>query len=73
MPAEAEWWRFLTAPFAYGDVGYLFVVALALAIFAPGLERRLGSVATAVLLVACGSLGCAGRLDGRGPDRAPSR
>ena len=57
VPAEAEWWRFLTAPFAYGDIGYLFAVGLALAIFAPGIERRIGSVATAVLLVACGSLG----------------
>ena len=57
VPVEGQWWRFLTAPFAYVDVGYLFVVAVGLAIFSIGLERRLGSVATAVLLVACGSLG----------------
>jgi membrane associated rhomboid family serine protease len=57
VPLEGEWWRYLTAPFAYGDVGYLFVVALGLAIFATGLERRLGTVPTAVLLVGCGSLG----------------
>jgi membrane associated rhomboid family serine protease/DNA-directed RNA polymerase subunit RPC12/RpoP len=57
VPVEGQWWRFLTAPFAYVDVGYLFVVSLGLAIFAIGLERRLGSAATAVLLVACGSLG----------------
>jgi membrane associated rhomboid family serine protease len=57
VPFEGQWWRFLTAPFAYVDVGYLFVVSLGLAIFAIGLERRLGSAATAVLLVACGSLG----------------
>lgn len=57
VPVETEWWRFLTAPFAYSDVGYLFAIGLALAIFAPGIERRIGSVATAVLLVACGSLG----------------
>ena len=57
VPFEDEWWRYLTAPFAYVDVGYLFVVAIALAIFAVGLERRLGSTATAVLLLACGSLG----------------
>jgi membrane associated rhomboid family serine protease len=57
VPLEDQWWRFLTAPFAYVDVGYLFVVAIGLAIFATGLERRLGSPATAVLLVACGSLG----------------
>jgi membrane associated rhomboid family serine protease len=57
VPVEGQWWRFLTAPFVYGDVGYLFVVAVALAIFATAIERRLGSFATGVLLIACGSLG----------------
>jgi membrane associated rhomboid family serine protease len=57
IPGEDQWWRFLTAPFAYVDVGYLFVVAVGLAIFATGVERRLGNVPTAVLLLACGSLG----------------
>jgi membrane associated rhomboid family serine protease len=57
VPYEGDWWRFLTAPFAYVDVGYLFVVAVGLAIFSIGLERRLGSLATGLLLIACGSLG----------------
>jgi membrane associated rhomboid family serine protease/DNA-directed RNA polymerase subunit RPC12/RpoP len=57
VPFGDEWWRFLTAPFAYADVGYLFVVAIALTIFSIGLERRLGSFPTAILLLACGSLG----------------
>ena len=57
VPLRDEWWRFLTAPFAYVDLGYLFVVAVALAMFGVGLERRLGSAATALLMVACGSLG----------------
>ncbi len=57
VPLEDQWWRFLTAPFAYVDVGYLFVVAVGLAIFATGIERRLGTAPTAILLVACGSLG----------------
>jgi membrane associated rhomboid family serine protease len=57
VPYEGGWWRFLTAPFAYVDVGYLFVVSVGLAIFATALERRLGSVPTGLLLVACGSLG----------------
>jgi len=57
VPVAGDWWQYFTAPFAYADVGYLFVVALALAIFAAGLERRLGTVATAILLVASGSLG----------------
>lgn len=57
VPLEDDWWRHLTAPFAYGDVGYLFVVALGLAIFGTGVELRLGTIPTALLLVACGALG----------------
>jgi membrane associated rhomboid family serine protease len=57
VPFGGEWWRYLTAPFAYVDVGYLFVVAVGLAIFATGVERRLGSAPTALLLLACGTLG----------------
>jgi len=57
IPLEGEWWRYLTAPFAYVSIGYLFVVSLGLAIFGIGLERRLGTGPTAVLLLACGSLG----------------
>jgi membrane associated rhomboid family serine protease len=56
-PVGSDWWRYLTAPFVYTDIGYLFVVGLALVLFAPGLERRLGSVATLLLLIACGALG----------------
>ena len=69
IPYEGQWWRFLTAPFAYVDVGYLFVVAVGLAIFATGVERRLGSAPTAVLLLACGALGmlaASGVADARG-------
>jgi len=57
VPIGDQWWRYLTAPFAYVDVGYLFVVAVGLAIFATGVERRLGSWPTALLLLACGALG----------------
>jgi membrane associated rhomboid family serine protease len=57
VPIGDEWWRYLTAPFAYVDVGYLFVVAIGLAIFSTGVERRLGTLPTAVLLLACGALG----------------
>jgi membrane associated rhomboid family serine protease len=69
VPIGDEWWRVLTAPFAYTDVGYLFVVAVGLAIFATGVERRLGSFPTAVLLLASGALGAlaaAGIADARG-------
>jgi membrane associated rhomboid family serine protease len=57
VPFEGDWWRYFSAPFAYLDVGYLFVVAVALAIFGTGVERRLGTVPTLVLLIASGSLG----------------
>ena len=57
VPLETDWWRVLAAPFAYVDVGYLFVVAVGLAIFGTGLERRLGTAPTAILLLACGVLG----------------
>jgi len=69
VPFEGQWWRCFSAPFAYIDVGYLFVVGLGLTIFSVGLERRLGSVPTAVLLLACGSLGmlaASGIADARG-------
>ncbi len=57
VPVGGEWWRYLTAPFAYVDIGYLFVVSIALAIFGTAVERRLGTGPTAVLMVACGALG----------------
>jgi len=57
VPFDSEWWRFLTAPFAYESLGYLFAVSLAVVLFVPGLERRLGSIPTLILLLACGSLG----------------
>lgn len=57
IPIEDQLWRVFTAPFAYTDVGYLFVVAVGLAIFGTGVERRLGTGPTAVLLIACGALG----------------
>ena len=63
----SEYWRYLTASFVYEDVGYLFVIALALGIFGPGLERRLGTGPTLLLLVACGTLGM---LAGHGIDSA---
>ena len=56
-PAETGAWRYFTSPFVYEHLGYLFAVGLALAIFAPGVERRIGLPLTALLLVACGALG----------------
>jgi membrane associated rhomboid family serine protease len=56
-PVGDEWWRYLAAPFAYPDVPYLFVCALGIAIFGTAVERRLGTIPTLVLMLACGALG----------------
>ncbi len=56
-PVGDQWWRYLAAPFVYDDVGYLFVCALALAIFLPPVERRVGWVAALLLVVGTGALG----------------
>jgi membrane associated rhomboid family serine protease len=54
---DDEWWRYFAAPFAYDNVGYLFVIGVSVMIFGPPVERRLGTVATVALVVACGALG----------------
>ena len=56
-PVGDEWWRYLTAPFVYDDLGYLFACGLAIAIFLPPIERRVGSVATLLLVLGTGALG----------------
>ena len=52
-----EWWRYLAAPFVYDNVGYLFACGLGIAIFLPGVERRIGTIPSALLVIACGALG----------------
>ncbi len=54
---DDEWWRYLASPFVYPDVGYWFVASLGIVIFGSAVERRLGTIATAVLMIACGALG----------------
>jgi membrane associated rhomboid family serine protease/DNA-directed RNA polymerase subunit RPC12/RpoP len=56
-PVGDEWWRYLASPFVYDDIGYLFVVGVAVALFGSALEQRIGSIATLLLAVACGGLG----------------
>jgi len=51
------WWHYLVSPFLYNDIGYLFAIGVGMVLFVPGLERRLGTVPTALLLVAAGALG----------------
>jgi membrane associated rhomboid family serine protease len=57
LPVDGEWWRYFAAPFVYEDLGYLFAVGLALAIFLPALEERIGSAPALLLVAACGALG----------------
>jgi membrane associated rhomboid family serine protease len=56
-PVGGDWWRYLTSPFIYPDIGYLFVASLGIAIFGVAVEQRLGTIPTAILIVACGALG----------------
>ena len=60
VPFESDWWRYLAAPFVYEDAGQVFAIGVVILLFGPGLEARLGSVSTLVLLIACGSLGLLG-------------
>jgi membrane associated rhomboid family serine protease len=56
-PVGGDWWRYLASPFVYDDVGYLFACGLAMAIFLPPIERRIGGVATVALVIGTGALG----------------
>jgi membrane associated rhomboid family serine protease/DNA-directed RNA polymerase subunit RPC12/RpoP len=56
-PVGDEWWRYLAAPFVYDDVGYLFACGLAMAIFIPGIEGRIGAMPALLLVVGSGALG----------------
>ena len=56
-PVGSEAWRYVTAPFVYDDLGALLVIGLAIWVFGAAIERRLGSLATATLILATGTLG----------------
>ena len=55
--ADSEPWRYLTAPFAIPGAGMLFICGVVIAACGPALERRLGSIPTLILALACGGLG----------------
>jgi membrane associated rhomboid family serine protease len=55
-----EWWRYVTASFVVDDVGLLFACGIGLAIFLTGVERRLGTVAAALLVVGTATLSMLG-------------
>jgi membrane associated rhomboid family serine protease len=56
-PVGSHWWRYFAAPFAYDNVGYLFACGVAIAIFMPAVERRVGTIPVALLAIGCGALG----------------
>jgi membrane associated rhomboid family serine protease len=56
-PVGSEAWRYVTAPFVYDDFGAFFVIGLAIWVFGRSIELRLGSLATATLILATGTLG----------------
>ena len=56
-PLHGDWWRLITSQFNYDNVGYLFVVGVAAAIFGTSLERRYSGLATAAIFLGCGALG----------------
>jgi membrane associated rhomboid family serine protease len=59
-PLGQPWWHYLASSFVYDDVGYLFVICVAVVLFGSELEQRLGTIATLVLALGCGALGMLG-------------
>ena len=56
-PVGSEFWRYVSSPFVYDDVGVFFVLAIAIGVFGSAVERRLGTLATAILILSSGTLG----------------
>jgi membrane associated rhomboid family serine protease len=56
-PLDGDWWRLVAAQFNYDNVGYMFAVAVALAIFGTSLERRYSPLVMAAIFLACGAAG----------------
>ena len=54
-----DWWRALTAPFVYLNVGYMLVALAAVALFGWLLERRHGPIVPALIFLAAGAAGMA--------------
>ena len=56
-PLEGEWWRVLTAPFAYDNKGHLLCAMVGVGLFGWLMERRHGWWAPLLLFAAGGALG----------------
>jgi membrane associated rhomboid family serine protease len=55
----SDWWKLVTAPFAYNNTGYAFVALTAIAIYGSLLERRHGPVPVLALFLVGGVGGTA--------------
>ncbi|MGH2978385.1 MAG: rhomboid family intramembrane serine protease [Solirubrobacterales bacterium] len=56
-PLDGDWWRLVAAQFVYENVGYVFVVAVAAAIFGTSLERRYGAPVMLAVFLGSGAAG----------------
>jgi membrane associated rhomboid family serine protease len=56
-PLDGDWWRLIAAQFVYENVGYLFVVGVAAAIFGTSLERRYGTPVMLAVFLGSGAAG----------------
>jgi membrane associated rhomboid family serine protease len=56
-PLDGDWWRLVAAQFVYENVGYLFVVGVATAIFGTSLERRYGPLVVLAVFLGAGAAG----------------
>ena len=56
-PLDGDWWRLVAAQFVYENVGYLFAVAVAAAIFGTSIERRYGAPVMLLIFLGAGAVG----------------
>jgi membrane associated rhomboid family serine protease len=56
-PLDGDWWRLITTQFNYDNVGYMFAVAVVLAIFGTSIERRYSAPVMAAIFIGCGAAG----------------
>jgi membrane associated rhomboid family serine protease len=56
-PLDGDWWRLIAAQFVYENVGYLFAVGVAVAIFGTSLERRYGAPVMLLIFLGSGAVG----------------
>jgi membrane associated rhomboid family serine protease len=56
-PLDGDWWRLIAAQFVYENVGYLFAVGVAAAIFGTSLERRYSAPVMLLIFLGSGAAG----------------